>query len=55
MTKQFVVLLYNDGHYTIAADYGDYAWGAATYQVIGYWPSRQQAQEAIRAHRILSR
>jgi hypothetical protein len=55
MTKMWVALKYAGGRYEIAADYGDYAWGSALYEVLGYWPTRALAQSAIHADRILSR
>jgi hypothetical protein len=57
MDKQFVVLRYPPlgrsrmPRYCIMADYGDYAWGSALYEVVGYYPTRYRANEAMRADR----
>lgn len=53
--KQWVVLKYLNGRYVVVVDYGDYAWGSALYEVLGYWPTASEARDAVHADRILSR
>lgn len=49
MTKRWVVLKWTNGTTTIAPDYGDYAWGTARYDVLGYAASHKDAREMVKA------
>ncbi len=44
MAKQWVVLDFGNRRADIVADYGDYAWGSALYEVVGYYANRAEAK-----------
>jgi hypothetical protein len=53
--KQFYVLWWPaKGRAKVVPDWGDYAWGAATYSVHGPYPTRKQATAVAREFRDCS-
>jgi hypothetical protein len=49
--KKWVVLKWTNGTTTIAPDFGDYAWGSARYDVLGYAKTREEARALIEAEK----
>jgi hypothetical protein len=49
--KRWVVLKWTNGATTILPDYGDYAWGSARYDVLGYAKTRDEARALIKAEK----
>jgi hypothetical protein len=47
--KRWVVLKWTNGVTTVAPDFGDYAWGSARYDVLGYAKTRAEARALAKA------
>lgn len=52
MFKQWVAILFDDGRKQVWPDYGDHAWGSSIYTVVGYYPSRKDAFQALKKCKV---